>query len=144
MADADVVRCQLLTIGSRTYRVQGSSASTLTHQPDRGEHVVGTRWQQDEEDDEAALAAECDADMIDESLIQQEGNQFVARLSCDAEVFPFLIGKEGRTRKAIESDTGSQLVIPRRPNPQQQQQQQQGGGAGGAQQGGGGEVLIRG
>ncbi|PNH12215.1 Activating signal cointegrator 1 complex subunit 1 [Tetrabaena socialis] len=137
---ADVLHCRLLRVGGRTYRVEGSSASTLPHQPDRGEHAVGAsaRWQQEEEGyEEAALAAaHVGEDEIDESLVQQEGNQFVARLSCDAEVYPFLIGREGRTRKRIEAEAGVQLTIPRPPGG--------GGGGGRGGGGGGGDVLIRG
>ncbi len=117
MLGIDVLNPNLITVGGRIYRVQGSSASTLGHAPERGEHAVGRRggWQEAEEDDDepveglgaaprsagargrGAVAAAGgsrapadeaagEEDMIDESLISQEGSNFVARLSCDAEV----------------------------------------------------------
>lgn len=48
------------------------------------------------------------------------------------QVYPFVIGREGRTKKKIEAETGAQLTIPSK----QQQQQQQGSG--------GGDIVIRG
>ncbi|GLC38173.1 hypothetical protein PLESTB_001091700 [Pleodorina starrii] len=143
MTETDVLHCRLVTVGSRTYRVQGSSTSTLPHQPDQGEHAAGARWQQDDEEVEVMAAG-----TIDESLIQQEGGQFVARLSCDPEVYPFIIGREGRTRKQIEAETGAQLNIPRKaPGPAAGGGGGGGGGGsggGGGGGGGGGDIVIRG
>ncbi|KXZ46404.1 hypothetical protein GPECTOR_44g79 [Gonium pectorale] len=136
MTEVDIVNCRLINVGGRVYRVLGTAATTIPHAPERGEHAAGPRWNEDE--DEEALESAREVDMIDESLIQQDGNQFMARLSCDPEVFPFLIGREGRTKKAIEAETGSQLVIPRRtagPGGS--------GGGGGGAGGGGGDVIIR-
>ncbi len=61
--------------------------------------------------------------------------QLTVRGYCDPrrQVYPFVIGREGRTKKKIEAETGAQLTIPSK---QQQQQQQQGSG--------GGDIVIRG
>ncbi|GIL81114.1 hypothetical protein Vretimale_12758 [Volvox reticuliferus] len=143
MIESDVLRCQLINVGPRTYRVQGNAASTLPHQPDRGEHATGARWQQDDEDEEEALAAVAREAEIDASLIQQEGSVYLAKLSCDAEVYPFIIGREGRTRKQIEAETGAQLIIPRRTAAAATPG---GGGAAssGGSSGGGGDIVVRG
>ncbi|GLI60817.1 hypothetical protein VaNZ11_002923 [Volvox africanus] len=145
MSRTDVLRCQVINVGPRTYRVQGNAASTLPHHPDRGEHVTGARWQPDDEDEEVIVAAAREAE-IDESLIQQEGSVYVARLSCDAEVYPFIIGREGRTRKQIEAETGAQVIIPRRTAAATTIPAGAGGagGAGSGSSGGGGDIIIRG
>ncbi|KAG2486288.1 hypothetical protein HYH03_014993 [Edaphochlamys debaryana] len=162
MADVDVLFPRLVSVGSRSYRVQGSANNCIAHAPERGEHAVGSRFINDEDEEPMPSTATEGDEEIDESLISQEGNQFVAKLSfplpaphhpmhlgpppqpltqpltpppATSELFPFLIGREGRTRKRIEAETGASLAIPRKPAGP--------GGAAGAG-GGGGEVTIKG
>lgn len=52
----------------------------------------------------------------------QEGSTFSTVVSCDGELFPYLIGKGGEKKKQIEKETGAQLIFPRRDANKQQVQ----------------------
>ncbi|KAG2430371.1 hypothetical protein HYH02_013733 [Chlamydomonas schloesseri] len=135
----DVLHPPILHVGGRSYRVQGTAATTFSHLPERGEHAAGrpvARHYDDDDDADFADASGGAEPSIDESLITQDTNgQFQARLSCDPEVYPMLIGKEGAKKKRLEAETGATIVIPRKGG---------GGPAGGAGGGAGGDVTIRG
>ncbi|PNW87945.1 hypothetical protein CHLRE_01g008000v5 [Chlamydomonas reinhardtii] len=138
MTGPDVLHPPLVHVGGRNYRVQGTAASTFSHLPERGEHAAGRpaaprHYDDDDEEDFNAASSGGAEPSIDESLItQDQSGQFQARLSCDPEVYPMLIGKEGAKKKRLEAETGATLIIPRKT------------AAGPQGGGGGGDVTIRG
>ena len=77
----ELLRCPLLQVGGRTYRVYGGRSAGGQQRGQAGEEEdYGGGWRRgpayDEEEDEA----------VDDGSITQEGAQFVYRLEVDAEV----------------------------------------------------------
>lgn len=82
----DVLNCGVINVNGRCYRVP---------EPSPG---LSSRYQQpaqyyDEDEESYPPQQSEDEVLIDDSLITQENNMYVTRISCDPEVFPFVIGK---------------------------------------------------
>ncbi|GAB4816249.1 hypothetical protein N2152v2_003295 [Parachlorella kessleri] len=104
----ELLHCELLEVGGRTYRVLGRSSTANPSHGLEGDEGGGS-WRQgtviDEED--GAMGT-------DDPAIKQEGDQYVAHIEVDMEILPLIIGAKGATKKRIEQDTGARLLIPRK------------------------------
>lgn len=96
----------------RRYRVLGYGAAQESgdRQASRVPHEDADSSALLHEDDAAVVMD--DLDSSDPSIVQR-GSDFVCKLSLDPELHPFLIGKEGRNRKRVESESGASLEVPR-------------------------------
>ena len=109
--EIDVCSPPLVTVGGRVYRdiAANQHASRGWRGDDEDVHeAVPSRaamYDGDEDDVDAAAApgADVDEEAIDESDVFTDRDGFVSRVSCDPEVFPLLIGKEGRNKKQVSN-----------------------------------------
>ncbi|WIA35225.1 hypothetical protein OEZ86_003687 [Tetradesmus obliquus] len=139
---ANVVNVHLLQVDGHTYRQR---TQTIDGKPQRQQQQQQQQQQHYEDDEEAAAAAweeqqhkgeavdAAEDELVDDSLISQDGGNYVTRISVDPQLIPHIIGKERRKQKEIEGATGATLQIQRTgqrsSGSSQQQQQQQGGSA---------------
>uniref|UniRef100_A0A383VIG8 K Homology domain-containing protein n=1 Tax=Tetradesmus obliquus TaxID=3088 RepID=A0A383VIG8_TETOB len=139
---ANVVNVHLLQVDGHTYRQR---TQTIDGKPQRQqqqqqqqhykdeEEAAAAAWEEQQHKGEAVDAGE--DELVDDSLISQDGGNYVTRISVDPQLIPHIIGKERRKQKEIEGATGATLQIQRTgqrssgSSQQQQQQQQQGGSA---------------
>jgi hypothetical protein len=89
---SEVVNTQLLQVGSHTYRLRARPIGgkplpqqQQQHYEDDEDAAAAAAWEEHQGAGDAAGAA-ADDELIDESLISQEGSSFVTRVSVDPQV----------------------------------------------------------
>ncbi|XP_078613187.1 activating signal cointegrator 1 complex subunit 1-like [Branchiostoma floridae x Branchiostoma japonicum] len=105
----DVLRPELLWIDGRCYRKNFLSDSPLETGPDEME--------EEDEDDDVAMTTGCRDMYADESCdivpLQKTDRGYKLTLDLPSDLYKFIIGKKGETKKRLERETKTQVQIPK-------------------------------
>ncbi|KAM3913762.1 activating signal cointegrator 1 complex subunit 1 [Leptodactylus fuscus] len=95
----EVLRPTLINIGGRVYRKNTVREATYQNE--------------EEEDDFYRESIQCVDEPCDDFTIEETEKGFQCSINLPSQLFKYIIGKKGETRRTLESDTRTSISIPR-------------------------------
>uniref|UniRef100_A0A336N3L3 CSON010054 protein n=1 Tax=Culicoides sonorensis TaxID=179676 RepID=A0A336N3L3_CULSO len=108
--EMDILKPDLIWIGSRCYRVNPTSDLTVKINEIHGKYIEQDDF--DQEDDETLLEPESE-NQNNSYQIESINGRYSTSFHVPSQLFGQIVGAKGATRRRIETETGSQILIPK-------------------------------
>uniref|UniRef100_A0A336LC95 CSON008605 protein n=1 Tax=Culicoides sonorensis TaxID=179676 RepID=A0A336LC95_CULSO len=106
----DILKPDLIWIGSRCYRVNPTSDLTVKSNEIHSKYIEQDDF--DEDDDETLLEPESE-NQDNNYQIESINGRYSTSFHVPSQLFGQIVGAKGATRRRIETETGSQILIPK-------------------------------